>query len=73
MIATLSPTSARPRNKIVATTQAQPTPFSSLRWQTAVTDSLADATVMLDWLERDGHRERELQIVGQSHFIVRWR
>jgi hypothetical protein len=35
--------------------------------------SLAAAEEMLDWLENNGYAERELVILGESAFEVRWR
>lgn len=42
-------------------------------WQLTPVDSLTDAEELLDCLEAHGHAERELVVLGNSSFVVRWR
>jgi hypothetical protein len=42
-------------------------------WQLATVSALCDAEEMLDHLECQGYKERELLILGNSCFAVRWR
>ncbi|HEV3437543.1 MAG TPA: hypothetical protein VG122_09290 [Gemmata sp.] len=43
------------------------------RWQTVTLDSLAAAEELLDLAEMGGYSERELVILGNTLFLVRWR
>ncbi len=43
------------------------------RWQTVTLDSLAAAEEQLDLAELGGYSERELIILGNTFFCVRWR
>jgi hypothetical protein len=42
-------------------------------WQLTTVDSLCDAEDLLDCLEAQGYPERELIVMGNSCFAVRWR
>lgn len=42
-------------------------------WNLATVSALCDAEDMLDYLEVQGHSERELLVLGNSCFAVRWR
>ena len=42
-------------------------------WYSTVVVDLSSAQEMLDGLERDGHAEKELRILGNAKFEVRWR
>jgi hypothetical protein len=42
-------------------------------WQSAVVSDLSAAEELLDRAEQEGYRERELVVVGNSTFLVRWR
>jgi hypothetical protein len=42
-------------------------------WQLATVSALSDAEELLDVLESQGHTERELVVLGNSCFAVRWR
>jgi len=43
------------------------------KWQTVTLDSLAAAEEQLDLAEVGGYSERELVILGNTIFLVRWR
>jgi hypothetical protein len=49
----------------IATTQGS--------WQLSTVSALCDAEELLDYLECQGYSERELVILGNSTFAVRWR
>jgi len=42
-------------------------------WQLTTVDALCDAEALLDCLEARGFEERELVVLGNSSFAVRWR
>ena len=42
-------------------------------WQLATVDDLTDAEDLLDSLEYRGYADRELVVLGNSCFAVRWR
>ena len=42
-------------------------------WRSAVVSDLSTAEELLDRAEQEGYRERELVLVGNSTFLVRWR
>jgi hypothetical protein len=42
-------------------------------WNLATVSALCDAEDMLDSLENQGYSERELMVLGNSCFAVRWR
>jgi hypothetical protein len=42
-------------------------------WQFATVNALNDAEELLDMLENQGYAERELVVLGDSSFAVRWR
>jgi hypothetical protein len=42
-------------------------------WQLTTVTALHDAEEMLDYLEMQGYAERELMVLGNSCFAVRWR
>jgi hypothetical protein len=52
---------------------ATPAPPAGAEWQLHTVKSLADAEAFLDCLERQGVQERELVILGEASFAVRWR
>src|SRR4051794_23385290 len=47
--------------------------FDSSLWPSAVAPDLTTAEELLDQAERDGYRDRELIVLGESAFLVRWR
>jgi hypothetical protein len=51
------------------------TPFSAARpkWHSATLDALAEARDLLDRLENTGRTIRELRILDDARFEVRWR
>jgi hypothetical protein len=49
------------------------TPAPAGDWQLRTLGSLSEAEILLDCLEARGVAERELVILGQSSFAVRWR
>jgi hypothetical protein len=42
-------------------------------WNLTTVSALSDAEEMLDYLEAQGYSERELMVLGNSCFAVRWR
>jgi hypothetical protein len=42
-------------------------------WRSAVVSELLTAEELLDRAEEQGYRERELVVLGNSTFLVRWR
>ena len=42
-------------------------------WRFVVLSDLAAAEELLDWAEAEGYQERELIVLGESTFLVRWR
>lgn len=50
-------------------------PSSATRtdWQLTTVSALSDAEDLLDYLEARGYAERELVVLGNSTFAVRWR
>ena len=42
-------------------------------WQSATVSDLTAAEELLDWAEAEGYQERELSVVGNDAFLVRWR
>jgi hypothetical protein len=42
------------------------------KWYTVIFDALSDAREVLDWLENSGRRRRELRILDDNRFEVRW-
>ena len=48
-------------------------PAVSTDWRMTTVDDLTDAEDLLDCLENQGVEERELVILGNSCFAVRWR
>ena len=51
---------------------ATPARRQAAEWQLHTVTSLADAEAYLDCLERQGVQERELVILGEASFAVRW-
>ena len=49
------------------------TPATRTDWRLATVSALCDAEDMLDTLEYQGYAERELVVLGNSCFAVRWR
>jgi hypothetical protein len=48
-------------------------PPSRTEWNVATVSALCDAEDLLDSLERRGFAERELIVLGNANFAVRWR
>ena len=42
-------------------------------WRSATVSELSVAEELLDWAETEGYRQRELVVLGNSTFLVRWR
>jgi hypothetical protein len=42
-------------------------------WRWALVSDLSVVQELLDWAERRGYRERELLVLGDATFLVRWR
>jgi hypothetical protein len=42
-------------------------------WRFVVLSDLTAAEELLDWAEEQGYQERELVVLGESTFLVRWR
>ena len=53
--------------------EAAPRPAVVDGWQTVTVEDLTVARDLLDLLEATGFAERELVLVGDSTFVVRWR
>ncbi len=49
------------------------TPATGSEWRLTTVDALSDAEDLLDLLENQGVAERELVVLGNSSFVVRWR
>ena len=49
------------------------TPVTRTEWQLTTVAALSDAEELLDVLENQGVNERELVVLGNSCFAVRWR
>jgi hypothetical protein len=49
------------------------TPSTRTEWQLTTVSALSDAEELLDVLENQGVEERELVVLGNSCFAVRWR
>src|SRR5262245_61375348 len=41
-------------------------------WQSATVSDLAEAEELLDWAEAQGYEERELILLADATFLVRW-
>ncbi|QJW96852.1 hypothetical protein [Frigoriglobus tundricola] len=48
-------------------------PVTRTEWQLTTVSALSDAEELLDVLENQGVNERELVVLGNSCFAVRWR
>lgn len=59
--------------KLWPTPEAAPRPTAVDGWQTVTVEDLTLARDLLDWLETAGYAERELVVVDNSTFVVRWR
>ncbi len=55
------------------TTGRHLTPSTRTDWQLTTVSALSDAEELLDMLENQGIEERELVVLGNSCFAVRWR
>jgi len=53
--------------------QHNATPAPAGDWHLRTVVSLRDAEALLDCLEGQGYKERELVILGKASFAVRWR
>src|SRR5438552_13014876 len=42
-------------------------------WQSVTVSDLSAAEKLLDWAEAEGYQERELVVLDNSTFLVRWR
>jgi hypothetical protein len=51
----------------------QSQPAARTEWQLTTVTDLTDAEDLLDCLEAQGFRERELVILGNACFAIRWR
>lgn len=51
----------------------RPVPMTRIEWQLTTVTVLSDAEDLLDSLECQGFMERELVVLGNSCFAVRWR
>ena len=66
---------------VLARTQREPSGGSHERaalpdpnvWRSAVVSELSAAEELLDRAEEQGYRQRELVVLGNSAFLVRWR
>jgi hypothetical protein len=65
-------TAADPAETLVTDRNPDPTEPSA-DWQLTTVSSLLDAEELLDTLENQGVAERELVVLGNSTFAVRWR
>ncbi|MDY3561318.1 hypothetical protein R5W23_002595 [Gemmata sp. JC673] len=54
-------------------TGCQLRPVTLSEWNLATVTALSDAEELLDVLECQGYAERELMVLGNSCFTVRWR
>jgi hypothetical protein len=57
----------------VVSTGEQLLPGTATEWQITTVDSLSAAEDLLDCLEAQGHTEREMVVLGNSCFAVRWK
>jgi hypothetical protein len=64
--------SADPATETMASGHHQ-TPATRTEWQLTTVTALSDAEELLDMLENQGIEERELVVMGNSCFAVRWR
>lgn len=48
-------------------------PQARIDWNLAMVSTLSHAEDLLDWMEKQGWREQELLVFGNSSFGVRWR
>lgn len=65
------------------TSQAEPEVSSGSRemtpladpkvWRSIIVSDLSAAEELLDWAELEGYQERELIVLGNATFLVRWR
>ncbi|MCI0704525.1 MAG: hypothetical protein L0241_26010 [Planctomycetia bacterium] len=51
----------------------EPTALPAVEWHLTTVSALSDAEELLDALENQGCTERELLVLGNSCFAVRWR
>lgn len=42
-------------------------------WRYTMVDALSEAEAFLDYLEANGHTDRELVVIDDHNFAVRWR
>jgi hypothetical protein len=47
--------------------------FSSHEWKSAQVVGKSNAEDLLDWLDAHGHAPRELAVLSDTNFEVRWR
>jgi hypothetical protein len=65
--------SADPAAETLATGRHAAPVATRTDWQLATVSALSDAEELLDMLENQGFEERELLVLGNSCFAVRWR
>ena len=63
---------ADPASETLTGNSARPAP-APCDWQLTPVNALSDAEEMLDYLEAQGYSERELIVMGNSCFAIRWR
>ncbi|MBY0456746.1 MAG: hypothetical protein K2V38_05380 [Gemmataceae bacterium] len=64
---------ADPAADTLATARHRTAPATRTEWNLATVTALSDAEELLDVLECQGYEERELVVLGNSSFAVRWR
>ena len=64
---------ADPANETLATGRHVATNPTQTDWHLTTVSKLSDAEELLDMLENQGFAERELVVLGNSTFAVRWR
>lgn len=58
---------------LAASISQTPGPADPTDWKLMTVTSLRDAERLLDWIEAHGFAERELVVLGNASFAVRWR
>jgi hypothetical protein len=67
-----SPSAASTRTGRDESESVAPVPDADL-WQWALVSDLSAARGLLDWAEGQGFEVRELTVLGNSMFLIRWR
>jgi|SRR4051794_20916687 len=65
--------STDPASDTAAGSETQASGPAPAEWRLMTVTTLRDAEQLLDWLEAHGHADRELIVLGNSNFAVRWR